>query len=55
MRRPEIKLTFKENERDIYEYAQKHSSASAFIKDILRAEMEKEKCPQKADTADIQF
>ena len=36
-----ITVTFKEKERDLYDYAAWHNSPAAWIKDLIRAHMEK--------------
>ena len=36
-----IAVTFKEKERDLYDYATWHNSPAAWIKDLIRADMEK--------------
>ena len=39
----DIRLTFKEEEQDIREYLESKSSATCFLKDLARLEMEREK------------
>lgn len=40
-----IKITFREKELLIWEYAQYHSSPSTWIKDLIKADMEKSEYP----------
>ena len=39
----DIRLTFKEDEQDIKEYLESKSSATCFLKDLARIEMERER------------
>ena len=39
----DIRLTFKEDEQDIREYLESKSSATCFLKDLARLEMQREK------------
>jgi hypothetical protein len=38
-----ITVSFKETEKKLYDWVKEHSSYAGFIKDLIKAEMEKEK------------
>lgn len=38
-----ITVSFKESEKKLYDWVKEHSSYAGFIKDLIKAEMEKEK------------
>jgi len=44
-----ITVSFKEGEKDMYEYLEKQLSASIYLKQLLKNEMEKEPKPVKHD------
>jgi len=45
---PEFKVTFKKEEMDIYNFANEHSSPTAYIKDLIRLDMKKQKSPPES-------
>lgn len=47
-----ITITFKQTEKDLYDYATWHNSPAAWIKDLIRADMEKDD-KNKSNTPDI--
>lgn len=49
----DIRLTFKEDEQDIRDYLESKSSATCFLKDLARLEMQREK--KMLDSADATY
>lgn len=43
-----IKITFKQGEKDIYDYISNYSSPAAHIKDLIRAEKKNQEKPAAA-------
>lgn len=51
-KRKPVTVTFKESEQDLYDYTVWHNSPAAWIKDLIKSDMEKED-KNKPNTPDI--